>query len=155
MLWHCLWDRNENWSFPVLWPLLSFQNLLTYWVQHFNSIIFCILNSSAEILIPPKIVCVVMLPKAYLTSYSRMAGSRWVATPLWLSGPLRHFLCMQFFLIFLPPLFNLFCFCEVLAISVFYCAHPGMKYYRIKNESVPFASSTTPSIRGSFKNFES
>ena len=33
-----VWDRNENWPFPVLWPLLSFPNLLTYWVQHFNSI---------------------------------------------------------------------------------------------------------------------
>ena len=22
-----LWDWNENWSFPVLWPLLSFPNL--------------------------------------------------------------------------------------------------------------------------------
>ena len=35
-----LWDWNENWPFPVLWPLLSFQNLLTYWVQHFHCIIF-------------------------------------------------------------------------------------------------------------------
>ena len=35
-----LWDWNENWSFPVLWPLLSFPNLLAYWVQHFHSIIF-------------------------------------------------------------------------------------------------------------------
>ena len=35
-----LWDLNENWSFPVLWPLLSFPNLLAYWVQHFHSIIF-------------------------------------------------------------------------------------------------------------------
>ena len=35
-----LWDWNENWPFPVLWPLLSFPNLLAYWVQHFNSIIF-------------------------------------------------------------------------------------------------------------------
>ena len=34
------WDWNENWPFPVLWPLLSFPNLLAYWVQHFNSIIF-------------------------------------------------------------------------------------------------------------------
>ena len=33
-------DWNENWPFPVLWPLLSFPNFLTYWVQHFNSIIF-------------------------------------------------------------------------------------------------------------------
>ena len=35
-----LWGRNENWPFPVLWPLLSFPNLLTYWVQHFHTIIF-------------------------------------------------------------------------------------------------------------------
>ena len=35
-----LWDWNENWPFPVLWPLLSFPNLLTYWVQNFQSIIF-------------------------------------------------------------------------------------------------------------------
>ena len=35
-----LWDWNENWTFPVLWPLLSFPMLLAYWVQHFHSIIF-------------------------------------------------------------------------------------------------------------------
>ena len=35
-----LWDWNENWSFPVLWPQLSFPNMLAYWVQHFHSIIF-------------------------------------------------------------------------------------------------------------------
>ena len=35
-----LWDWNENWPFPVLWPLLSFPNLLAYWVQHFYGIIF-------------------------------------------------------------------------------------------------------------------
>ena len=35
-----LWDWNENWPFPVLWPLVSFPNLLAYWVQHFHSIIF-------------------------------------------------------------------------------------------------------------------
>ena len=33
-------DWNENWPFLVLWPLLSFPNLLAYWVQHFHSIIF-------------------------------------------------------------------------------------------------------------------
>ena len=27
-----LWDCSEGWPFPVLWPLLSFPNLLTYWV---------------------------------------------------------------------------------------------------------------------------
>ena len=34
------WDWNENWPFSVLWPLLSFPNLLAYWVQHFHRIIF-------------------------------------------------------------------------------------------------------------------
>ena len=33
-------DWNENGPFPVLWPLLSFPNLLAYWLQHFHSIIF-------------------------------------------------------------------------------------------------------------------
>ena len=35
-----LWDWNENWPFPGLWPLLSFPNLLAYWLQHFLSIFF-------------------------------------------------------------------------------------------------------------------
>ena len=35
-----LWDWNENWPLPVLWPLLCFPNLLVYCVQHFHSIIF-------------------------------------------------------------------------------------------------------------------
>ena len=35
-----LWNWNENWAFPILWPLLSFLNLLVYWVQRFHSIIF-------------------------------------------------------------------------------------------------------------------
>ena len=35
-----LWNWNENWPFPVLWPLLSFPNLLVYWVQHSHKMIF-------------------------------------------------------------------------------------------------------------------
>ena len=73
-----LWYGNENWHFPVLWPLLSFPNLLTYWVQYFNSIIFWIWNSSAGFPSPPLTLFIVMLPKAHLTSYSRMSGSRGV-----------------------------------------------------------------------------
>ena len=34
-----------------------------------------------------------MFLKAHLTSCSRMSGSRWVITPLWLSGSWRSFLC--------------------------------------------------------------
>ena len=32
-----------------------------------------------------------ILPKAHLTSHSRISGSRWVITPLWLSGSWRSF----------------------------------------------------------------
>ena len=34
-----LWHWNENWPFPFLWLLLSFPNLLAYWVQQFHNII--------------------------------------------------------------------------------------------------------------------
>ena len=57
-----LWDWNENWSFPVVWPLLSFPNLLAHWVQHFHSI--NIWNNSDGIPSPPLALFVVMLPKA-------------------------------------------------------------------------------------------
>ena len=33
-------DWIENWPFPVLRPLLSFPNLLAYWMEYFHSIIF-------------------------------------------------------------------------------------------------------------------
>ena len=87
-----LWDWNGNWYFPFLWTLLSFPNLLKYWVQHCKSIILKILNSSAWIPSPLLALFVIMLPKAHLTSHSRMSGSRWVTTPSWLSGSLRAFL---------------------------------------------------------------
>ena len=35
-----LWAWNKNWPFPVLWPLMDIPNLLMYWMQCFNSIIF-------------------------------------------------------------------------------------------------------------------
>ena len=48
-------------------------------------------NSSAGIP-SPLALFIVMLPKAHLTSHSRMSGSRWVTTPSWLSGSWRSFL---------------------------------------------------------------
>ena len=87
-----LWDWNENWPFPVLWPLLSFLNLLAYWVQHFTASSFRIWNSSTGIPSSPLALFIVMLSKACLTSDSRMSGSRWVITPSWLSGSWRYFL---------------------------------------------------------------
>ena len=47
---------------------------------------FRIWNSSAGIPSPPPVLFVVMLPKAHLTSHSKISGSRWVITSLWLSG---------------------------------------------------------------------
>ena len=61
-----LWDWNENRSFPVLWPLLSFPKLLAYQVQLIASS-FRIWNSSAGIPSPPPALFVVMLPKAHFT----------------------------------------------------------------------------------------
>ena len=79
-----LWDWNENWPFPVPWPLLSFPNLLAYWVYSFTASSFRIWDSSTGIPSPPLALFIVMLSKAHLTSHSRMSGSRWVITPsLW------------------------------------------------------------------------
>ena len=52
---------------------------------------FRIWNSSAGILSPLLALFTVRLPKAHLTSHSRMSGSRWVTTSSCLSESLRHF----------------------------------------------------------------
>ena len=87
-----LWDRNENWHFPVLWPLLSFPNLLACWVQHFHNIIIRIWNSSTGIPSTPLALFIMLLPKAHLTLHSRLSGSRWAITPSWFSESWRSFL---------------------------------------------------------------
>ena len=53
---------------------------------------FRIWNSSTEIPSLPLVLFVVMLPKAHLTSHSRMSGSKWVITLLWLCESWRSFL---------------------------------------------------------------
>ena len=87
-----LWDWNENWSFPVLGPLLSFQICWHIKCSTLTALSFRIWNNSAEIPSPPLALFAVMLPKAHLTSHSRMSGSRWVITPSWLSVSFRSFL---------------------------------------------------------------
>ena len=52
---------------------------------------FRIWNNSAGIPSPPLALFVVMLPKARLTSDSRVSDSRWVIAQSWLSGSLRSF----------------------------------------------------------------
>ena len=49
-------------------------------------------NSAAGIPSPSLALFVVMLPKAQLTSHSKISGFRWVTIPSWLSRSLRPFL---------------------------------------------------------------
>ena len=92
-----LWRWNESWPFPVLWPLLSFTNLLVYWGSTFTASSFMIWNNSAGISSPALALFIVMLPKAHLTLHSRIFGSRWVITVSWLSGSLRFFCVYSYF----------------------------------------------------------
>ena len=107
------------WTFfstPLLWDGMKtdlFQSCGHCWCIEYNTLTlssFKIWNSSTGISSPPLIFFIVMLPKAHLTSHSRMSGSRWVVTPSWLYGLWRSFF-VQFFCVFLPPLLNIFCFC--------------------------------------------
>ena len=78
-----LWDWNENWTFLVLWPLLSFQICWHIECSTFTASSVRIWNSSTEIPSPPLTLFILMFPKAHLTSHSRMFGSRWEITPSW------------------------------------------------------------------------
>ena len=78
-----LWDWEKNLTFcsPVATAGLSkFYDILNaaLYQHHFR-----IRNTSGGILSPPLALLVIMLPKAHLTSHSRMSGSRWVITPSW------------------------------------------------------------------------
>ena len=64
------------WVFQICWHFKC---------STFTASSFRIWNSSG-IPSPPLALFVVMLPKAHLTSHSRMSGCRWVIPPLWLSG---------------------------------------------------------------------
>ena len=71
------------WVFQICWHIEC---------STFTASSFRIWNSATGILSPPLSLLVEMLPKAHLTSHSRMSGSKWVITPLWLSGSQRSFL---------------------------------------------------------------
>ena len=80
-----LWDWNENffqscghcWVFQICWHVEC---------STFTASSFRIWNSLAGIPSPLPALFMVMLPKAHLTSHSRMSGSRWAITPSWLSS---------------------------------------------------------------------
>ena len=87
ILWHCL-------SLGLEWKRTFFQSCGHCWVfqtcWHIECSTFTasssrIWNSSTGIPSPPLALLVVVLPKAHLTSHSRMSGSRWVIIPSWLS----------------------------------------------------------------------
>ena len=62
-----------------------------------------------------------MLPKAHLTSYSRISSSEWVTPPSWLSGSLRPFL-------YSSSVYSCYCFL-ISPVSVLYHADPSIKYF--------------------------
>ena len=70
------------WVFQICWHVEC---------STFTASSFRIWNSWTGIPSPPLTLFVGMLPKAQLTSHSRMSGSRWVITPSWLSGSWRFF----------------------------------------------------------------
>ena len=57
------------WVFHICWHIEC---------STFTTSSFRIWNSSTGVLSPPLALFVVMLPKAHLTSHSRMSGSRWI-----------------------------------------------------------------------------
>ena len=127
ILWHCL-SLGLEWKLTFSSPVVTaefpkFAGILSS--SAFTASSFRIWNSSTGIPSPPLALFVVMPPKAHLTSHSRMSGSRWVITPLWLSGSWRSFF-VQFFCVLLPPL-DIFCFCYVHTASVLYWTHLCMK----------------------------
>ena len=90
-------NLNILWHFPSpKIPLKTdlFQSCGHSWVYQIYWRIECsnFVVSSFRIWKPPLALFVVMLPKAYLTSHSRMSVSRWVIIPSWLSGSWRCFL---------------------------------------------------------------
>ena len=105
------------WVFQICWHIQC---------STFTASSFRIWNSSTGIPSPPLALFVVMLPKAHLTSHSRMSGSRSVITPLWLSGSWRSFLYSSS--VYSCHLFLISSACQVHSISVLYQAHLCMKY---------------------------
>ena len=87
-----LWDWNEDWLFQSRDPCWDFQICWPIECSTFTAPSFRIWNSSAGIPSPPLALFIVMLPKARLTSHSRMSGPRWVITPSLLSVSSRSFL---------------------------------------------------------------
>ena len=92
---------------------------------------FRILNSSAGIPSPLLVLFVAMLPKAHLTSHS---GSRWVITPLWVSGSLR------------PVLYSF----SVYSCHLFSISYASVRYIRFLSFIVPIFEWNFPLVSSIF-----
>ena len=75
-------SSSHCWVFQICWHIEC---------STFTASSFRIWNTSTIPSHPPALF-IVTLPKAHLTSYSKMSGSRWVITLLWLCESLRFFL---------------------------------------------------------------
>ena len=64
-----LWDWNEHWSFPVLWPLLSLPDCWHIECSSLSASSFTIWISSAGISSPSLVLFLVVLPETHLTLY--------------------------------------------------------------------------------------
>ena len=71
---------------------------------------FRIWNSSTGIPSPPLALSTVMLPKAHLTSHSRISGSSLVITPSWLSGSWRSFFFLWISFLYSSSLYSCYLF---------------------------------------------
>ena len=93
ILWHCLslgLEWKLTFSSPV--PTAEFSQFAGILSAALSQHTLRIWNSSTGVPSPPLALFVVMLPKAHLTSLSKMSGSRLVIPPSWLSGSWRSFL---------------------------------------------------------------
>ena len=128
ILWHCL-SLGLEWKLTFSSPVTpaEFSKFADNECSTFTASSFRIWNSSTGIPSPPLALFVVMLPKAHLTSHSRMSGSRWVIIPSWLSGSWRYF--WKSSSVYSCHLILMFCFCSVHTFSVLYCAHLCMKCF--------------------------
>ena len=91
ILWHCL-SLGLEWKLTFSSPVATavFQICWLIECSTFTALSFRI--NSTGIPSPPLTLFTVMLPKAHLTLHSRMSGSRWLITPLQLSGSWPSFL---------------------------------------------------------------
>jgi len=125
ILWHCI-------SLGLEWKLTFSSPVATAEFSKFAGILSAALSrhyllgfdSSTGIPSPPLGLFIVMLPKAHLTSDTRMSGSRWVITPLSLSVSLWSFCIALLCILATSPYLLLLL---VHTISVLYWAQLCMK----------------------------